>query len=274
MEEAERFSAAAARFKKTIPVHLKVDTGMGRLGVEVGGAMELIEGIRHLPGLQMEGLYTHYSSVEDDAEFSCRQAEQFKQLVQQLRLAGIKIPCIHANNSGALLHQPDTTFSLVRPGLLAYGIVPMGRRTLSDTLQQHLRPALSLKCRVSLVKRVPAGKPFSYGHTFVSPSPMRVATLTAGYGDGYLRSGSSRARVLIGGERCRIIGRITMDQMLADVSELSEVECGDEAVLIGSQRGEKITANELAGWAGTIPWEILTNITYRVPRLYRGSQAA
>src|SRR5439155_18020287 len=175
---------------------------------------------------------------------------------------------LHANNSAALLHQPQTQFNLVRPGLLVYGVLPPGQRRDTSAFQKHLRPALSLKCRVSLVKTIAKGASLSDGRTFVAPRPMRVAILTAGFGDGYLRAGSNRARVLVGGQRCRVLGRITMDQMLVDVSRVDGIAPGDEAVLIGRQAGEVITANELAAWCRTIPWEVLTAITYRVPRLY------
>jgi alanine racemase len=162
----------------------------------------------------------------------------------------------------------------VRPGLLVYGIVPPGRRRLGKTSGSHLQAALALKCRVSLVKEIPRGTPLSYGGTFVAPRKMRVATLTAGYGDGYPRAASNRAEVLVRGQRCRVLGRVTMDQTLVDVSRLKRVRSGDEAVLIGKQGREEITASELAAWCGTVPWEILTGITYRVPRVYRGAHAA
>jgi alanine racemase len=202
------------------------------------------------------------------------QTGRFKSLRGELAAAEVHVPMIHANNSAALLHQPDTMFNMVRPGLLVYGIAPLGRRPALSTLQRCVRPALSWKCRVSLVKDVAKGAGLSYGLSFVAPRRMRVATLTAGYGDGYLRAGSNRAFVLIRGRRCRVIGNITMDQMLADVSRVPKARAGDEAVLIGWQGKESITAAELASWFGTIPWEVLTNITYRVPRIYRGSSAA
>ena len=236
--------------------------------------MALISRINQLPGLQLQGLYTHYSSVEDDAEFSRRQRKRFQKLLAELATKDIHVPLIHANNSGALLHESETLFNLVRPGLLVYGVLPPGKRRRTSSLPKQLRPALSWKCRVSLVKEIPAGTPLSYGHTFTSTERMRVATLTAGYGDGYLRAGSNRAEVLIGGRRCRVLGRITMDQMLVDVTRVRRVIAGDEAVLIGCQGKQKITAGELAEWGGTVPWEVLTNITYRVPRLYRGGHAA
>ena len=274
MAEAKLFSETAVRLRRTVELHVKVDTGMGRLGVTPEGALELIEGIGGLPGLKLQGLYTHYSSVEDDAGFSARQRKQFLKLLGALGARGIQVPLIHANNSGALLHEPDTMFNLVRPGLLVYGVLPPGKRRRRPGLPQQLRPALSWKCRVSLVKEIPAGTSLSYGHTFTAPTKMRVATLTAGYGDGYLRAGSNRAEVLVGGRRCRVLGRITMDQMLVDVSRGRGVRAGDEAVLIGRQGRQEITANELAVRCGTVPWEVLTNISYRVPRVYRGGHAA
>jgi len=274
LEEARWFSKAAVKTKKTVEAHIKVDTGMGRLGVEPDFALELVRQVSALPGLKVAGLFTHYSCVDDDADFSRHQSLQFRGLVAQIKKAGFDIPWIHANSSGALLHEPETLFNLVRPGLLAYGVVAPGRRTVAGELAQHLRPALAFKCRVSLVKDIPQGKPLSYGHTFVSPRPMRVATITAGYGDGYMRAGSNRAEVLIGGCRCRILGNITMDQMIVDVSAVAHVMAGDEVVLIGRQGAGQVSACDLAHWFNTIPWEVLTNITHRVRRLYLGTCAA
>ena len=145
---------------------------------------------------------------------------------------------------------------------------------MRSELQQQVRPALNWKCRVSLVKSIPRGAALSYGRSFIAPRAMRVATITAGYGDGYLRSGGNRARVLIGGEFCRVLGRITMDQIIVDVSHLDGVKTGDAVVLIGKQASREITTNQLAEWCRTIPWEILTAITARVPRVYRGGVAA
>jgi alanine racemase len=273
-DEIARFSRAAKRFGKTVPVHVKIDTGMGRLGASPGDAPELIRRIRRTQGLQVQGVYTHFAAAEDDAAFSRRQANRFRRVLHQLAADAVPIPLSHANNSAALLHEPDTLFNLVRPGLLIYGIIPPGRRRAATGLRHRVRPALSWRCRVSLIKEVRAGTPLSYGGTFVTRRRTRVATLTAGYGDGYLRAGSNRAEVLIGGRRCRLLGRITMDQMLVALPRSLPVQPGDEAVLIGRQGAHEITAGELAAWADTVPWEVLTNITYRVPRLYRGGQAA
>jgi alanine racemase len=274
LEEVKQFSHFAVKLGKTVRAHIKMDTGMGRLGVAPERAIQLIVGASRLPGIEVQGLYTHYSSVEDDAAFSRRQRKRFETVLEQLAARGISIPLIHANNSGALLHEPGTLFNLVRPGLLVYGVVPPGKRRLATTLQQRLRPALSFKCRVSLVKEIPKGASLSYGRAFVAPRRMRVATLTAGYGDGYLRAAGNRAQALIGGKRCAVLGRVTMDQMMVDVSRVPGVRAGDEAVLIGRQGTEEISAGELAGWCGTVPWEVLTAISYRVPRIYRGGHAA
>lgn len=274
LAEAQWFSSAAVKWHKTVDVHVKVDTGMGRLGIQPQRAVELIESIQRLGGIRLQGLYTHYSSVEEDAEFSRKQRSQFQKLLAQLVRKGITVPLRHANNSGGILHEPQTMLNLVRPGLLVYGVVPSGQRPLDSDLPKRLRPALSLFCRVSFTKEIEKGTPISYGHTFVAPRKMQVATLTAGYGDGYLRAGSNRAEVLVQGRRCRVLGRITMDQMLADVSHVPDVNVGAGVVLIGGQGEERITVADVAQWSGTIPWEVLTNITYRVPRLYRGARAA
>ena len=272
--EAERFSAAAVRLHKQVWPHLKIDTGMGRLGAEPESALELVRQIRRLDGLSLEGIYTHYSSAEEDVEYSRSQADRFSGLLSELRTAGIEIPLIHANNSGALLFEPRTVFNLVRPGLLVYGVVPPCQRPVQSQLRSRVRPALAFKSRVSLVKEVAPGRGLSYGHTYITPHRLRLATVTAGYGDGYLRAASNRGQVLVCGQRCPILGRITMDQMLVDVSTVEKVDAGDEVVLLGTQQGATITANEVAHWMNTIPWEVFTNITYRVPRLYHGSQAA
>jgi alanine racemase len=274
LAEAKAFAAAAAHQKKITPVHVKVDTGMGRLGVAVADAVDLVKRIVALRHLTMAGLYTHFASAEDDRTFSREQRVRFTSVVDALRERQLLPPFIHAQNSAALLHEPDDACNVVRPGLLVYGIAPPGRRRRSGLIGHHLHPALLLKCRVSLVKEISRGTPLSYGGSFIAPRRMRVATLTAGYGDGYPRAASNRAEVLVHGRRCRVLGRVTMDQTLVDVSRIKRVRSGDEAVLIGRQGREEITATELAAWCGTVPWEILTGITYRVPRVYRGGHAA
>jgi alanine racemase len=271
--EVAAFAAAARKLRRSVDVHLKVDTGMGRLGAAPDEALAVAQEILRHDALKLHGLYTHFSSAEDDAEFSVQQAAAFSRVVAQLKNAGIQPALLHANNSAAILHEPGTTLDLVRPGLLIYGIVPTGSRRLAPPAPE-LRPALSWHCRVALVKEIARGTPLSYGRAFIAPRKMRVATITAGYGDGWLRAGAGHGAVLIRGRRCVVLGRVTMDQMLVDLAHAPDAQPGDIATLIGAQGDDSITAAELAKWCGTIPWEVLTNITYRVPRLYRGSHAA
>jgi alanine racemase len=272
--EAQRLSAAAARLGRQALVHLKVDTGMGRLGARPADAPSLLAQLETLPGLIVQGLYTHFSSAESDARFTRQQRETFQTLLELLVKQGRAFEYIHANNSAGVLLEPKSVFNTVRPGLLVYGIIPPGSRQIPPKLKQLLRPALSWKCRVSVVKTVPAKYPLSYGQTFRTRKATRVATITAGYGDGYMRSGSTKAQVLVHGKRCAVLGRITMDQMIVDVSRVPGIQAGDEVVLLGRQGKAEIKTIDLAKWFGTIPWEVLTNITYRVPRVYLGGHAA
>jgi alanine racemase len=272
--EAERISTAAGKLRKIAAIQVKVDTGMGRLGVLPGNAIKLLRAIQSLPNLTLQGLYTHFASVEDNAHFSGKQRRTFLRVVNAARRAGISIPLIHANNSGGLLHEPSTIFNMVRPGLLVYGVVPPGERDPDGVLRENLRPAMAFKTRVALVREIQKNTPVSYGGTFIAPRRMRIAVLAAGYGDGFPRAGSNRAEVLLHGRRCRVLGRITMDQTIVDASETPVLQPGDEAVFFGKQNGNEIRASELASWCGTIPWEILTTITYRVPRVYLGASAS
>ena len=271
LAEAIKFSRIAKKMNKNVRAHLKIDTGMGRLGCSPDKAGELAGLIKHLPNLSLEGIYTHYASAEDKITFSSRQRTIF---AKTLKSIDHKFEFTHANNSAALLHEPKSIYNLARPGLLVYGVMPPGKRTPPELIRKHLQPALSWKCRVTFVKNITKGTPLSYGQKYVSRKKMRVATLSAGYGDGYLASTSGQAKVIIGGKLCSILGRITMDQMLADVSRLPSIKTGDEAILIGPQHNQCITANQVAQWAGTVPWETLAAISHRVPRLYRGTQAA
>ncbi len=274
LEEAKRFSECAGKLRRVVDVHLKVDTGMGRLGAKPDEAVALAREVSQLPHLTLRGIYSHYASAEDDARYSKRQRELFLKVVTELHAAGITPDFIHLRNSGGVLFEADGVSNTIRPGLLVYGIVPAGKRRLPGDLHCKLRPALTWKSRVSFVKTVEAGQKLSYGGTFMAVKRMKVATVTAGYGDGYLRSGSGRAKVLIGGKLCPVLGRVTMDQMLVDVTGLKSVAAGDEVVLLGRQGKKEIAAGQLATWLGTIPWEVLTSITYRVARVYRGGCAA
>ena len=273
-DQLQQISKTAQKLGVKASVHLKVDTGMGRLGVAPELASRLAATARVTPGVVLAGLYTHYASVEEEAAYTQNQRQSFRKVREAIRAEGGDPEWIHsANSAGILLEHPDGC-NAVRPGLLVYGVIPPGSRLGGRIKIDRFQPALSWKARVSFIKEVKPGSRLSYGGTYVVKRSSRIATVTAGYGDGYLRSGSSRAEVLIHGRRCPVVGRITMDQMLVDVTRLEGVSPGEEAVLIGTQGQGNITATDVAGWMGTIPWEVLTSITYRVPRIYRGGQAS
>lgn len=272
--ELHAIADCARRLKLKARVHLKIDTGMGRLGVAPEDAVGLATEIRATDSVELVGLYTHYANVEEEASFTRNQRQTFRRIRDLVRAHGGDPEWVHvANSGGVLLELPDTC-NAVRPGLLVYGILPPGSRLSGKSNPNPFKPALSWKARVSFVKEVSQGARLSYGGTFTARKKMRVATVTAGYGDGYLRAASDRAEVLIQGRPCPVLGRVTMDQMLVDVTRLANVKPGDEVVLLGKQGSGCIRAEDLATWMGTIPWEVLTSITYRVPRVYRGGQAA
>lgn len=262
--EVAAYAAAAVRLGKRARLHAVVDTGMGRMGALPEDFAALVEAIRHDPHCLLEGIATHFPSADEDEPFTRAQIARFREIVE--RIAPEPGCLVHLGNSAGLIgFQRETPFAnLARPGLSLYGVSPL------PEIEVDLRPVLSLKTRVTLVREVPAGTGISYGRTYVTDRPARVATLAAGYGDGYPRSLSGQgADVLVGGKRCPLLGRVTMDQIVVDVTGLAKVEAGNEAVLIGRQGDEAIPAAELAKKAGTIPWEILTGITRRVVRVYQ-----
>jgi len=243
-----------------LPVHLAIDTGMGRMGIAEESALAVIADIANLPGLTVTGIATHLPVADEDAQYTHDQSVRFQAILSRLRPSP---PQVHSLNSAALLQFPPAAGTLVRAGLMLYGASPL------PEYQSRLRPALTLKTRITLVRDVPAGHGISYGRTFITPHPMRVATLAIGYADGFNRHLSNQgADVLIRGHRCALLGRVTMDQVMADVSYVSEAAIGDEAILIGSSGNAQILAGELAAKAGTIAWDIFTGIGPRVDRVY------
>ncbi len=258
--EAEDYARhAAAQSRAPFGVEIKVDTGMGRCGVLPPDFQALRAAVERSPALRLAGVVTHLPSADEDAAFSADQLARFASLATNLP------PGAHhqAQNSAGLLGFAHGAGNLVRPGLMLYGSSPL------PEFQTRLRPALTLKTRVTLVRELPAGWGVSYGRTFVTPRPMRVGTLAAGYADGYQRHLSNAgADVLVRGRRCALLGRVTMDQVMIDLDELPGVGPGEEVVLMGRQGDEKILAAELAQKAGTIPWEIFTGLTARVGRFY------
>jgi alanine racemase len=261
-ELAVALNKMAKDAKKRVNIHVKIDTGMGRLGVLYKDAFSFIKKIKRLAFLNLEGLYTHFPCADINSSFTGEQIKIFDRLIARLRADDINIPLCHAANSMGVLAYRKSHFNLVRPGLIIYGLYP--RRNIN----LKLKPVMSLKTKVIYLKRMPAGWGISYGHTYRTRRNTTVVTLPIGYGDGYPRNLSDKAEVLIRKNRFRISGRICMDQILVDVAEVP-VKIGDEVILIGSDGVNKITAEELAHQAGTIPYEIVCGIGSRVPRIYK-----
>lgn len=260
VEEAAAYSSLS-RLQPT-PVHVKLDTGMGRIGVWHGEALAVVREIAALHGVAITGLASHLPSADDDDVFTSVQLATFHRRAAELREHGLPDVPLHIENSAGAIGFPEQAGDLVRVGLALYGSSPRAE------FQSQLRPALAWKTRIALVRDVQAGRSISYGRTFTTPHAMRIATLAVGYADGYQRHLSNvGAEVLIRGRRCAVLGRVTMDQILADVTALDAIAVGDEAVLIGRQGDEEITAAELAKKAGTIPWEIFTGLGPRVERV-------
>lgn len=259
--EAKALSDEAVKRKSTAKVHVKVDTGMGRVGALPSEAAALIQKISSLPNLEIEGLFTHFARAEEQADtYTKDQYEKFKALLP--KFPNIKIK--HAANSAGTLFHPETHLDMVRVGIMMYGLLPQGNSHRSI----KLLPALSLKTRVVYTKRVPAGTPLSYGGIFTTKKETTIATLPVGYADGYSRRLSNRARILINGKRYPVVGNITMDMILVDAGD-DKVQVGDEAVLIGNQGAESISADEIAGLLDTISYEVVCSIGKRVPRIYK-----
>jgi len=256
--------AVAAR--GPVGVHVKVDTGMHRVGVwppeDLVAYLQAVSGA----GLQVEGIWTHLAKSEDDLATTSAQLDRFVDALERAKTAGFAPRYRHAANSGAVLRHPESTFDLVRPGIGLFGMAP------DPSISADLRPALTWRSAVSLSRRLAAGERVSYGHRYELAADAWMATVPVGYADGYPRALSCAADVLIHGRRCRVAGSVTMDQLIVDCGDL-EVRAGDEVMLLGSQDGERITAWELAERADTIAYEIVTRIGQRVPRAYTGGEA-
>jgi alanine racemase len=264
----EGLAAAAKKAGRTVDAHLKVDTGMGRIGVLPDDLVPLLRSARRFPEVRLDGLLSHFANADlADAELTQRQVERFKEALKAMRGEGYAPSYRHLSNSAGVLDLPEVRdgleLNLLRPGLMLYGVAPAAHlRTVLS-----LRPVLSWKTAVTHVKAVPAGTPISYGSTWVAQRPSMIATLPVGYADGYVRRYSSRAEVLVRGQRARIAGRVCMDMCLVDVTDVPGVAVGDEVVLLGQQGKEAITADELAGLGETIPYEVLCGVGARVPRV-------
>jgi alanine racemase len=268
-EEVDRFEAVGREAGRVLPVHLKIDTGMGRLGVWHEYAGRLYERLRQAEHIRVDGAFTHFSSADDDPAFTDEQRRRFLAALRSCAGLDPARLLIHADNSAGLETAHDgQPFNAVRVGLLQFGILPHPNSMLARV---HTEPVFSFHTRVGLVKRLPAGTDISYNRTRKLKRDSVVAVLCAGYGDGIARACSDRAQILVRGTRCAVLGRVTMDQTIIDVTDVPGVRCGDQATLVGGQDAAQISIAEFSTWSDSIPWETLCSVTKRVPRVYRTS---
>ena len=253
--------ARAAR-GRAFGVHLKVDTGMGRLGVVAAELEGFLDGLARVRGARIDGLMTHFASADSDPVQTREQLERFATARALVAARGHRPRTVHAANSAAALAVADARFDLVRTGIALYGLAP------APGTGEGLRPAMRLRTEVIAVRDLPADSPIGYGATFRTSRPSRIATVPVGYGDGLLRSTSNRGHMLVQGQRAPIVGNVSMDLTTLDVTGVAGVAVGDEVVLLGAQGSDRIGAEEIAVSAGTIMYEVLTNVSRRVPRFY------
>ncbi|MBW1958935.1 MAG: alanine racemase [Deltaproteobacteria bacterium] len=276
---AQALSDVAVSSNKQIKVHLKVDTGMGRLGLLpdyrrppeteqnlMGNAIRDVESISSLAGLTMEGVYTHFATADSsDKAYAEKQFKIFIDFLNELRRAGMNPPLCHAANSAAIIDMPETHLHIVRAGIAIYGLYP------SDQVNKRriaLKPAMTLKSKIVHLKKVPPGFKVSYGSTYQTPKSTTIASIPVGYADGFNRLLSSRGHMLVRGRRAPIVGRVCMDQTMLDVGHIPDVALEDEVVIFGRQEDASITVDEIAATLNTINYEIVSSLTARVPRIY------
>lgn len=263
---AEHLASLAKLDEQPYRVHIKVETGMGRLGLPAEEVLPLLRSTIFQRALCAEGLMTHFADADNtDPTYTEIQLERFRSVITQLEASGFSIPLIHAANSAAILCHPSSLFNLVRPGIMLYGYQTARHFSPSP----DLKPVLSLTTKVIQLRTLPCGESVSYNRMFRATRPSHIAVLPIGYADGYSRLLSNRGAVLIKGCRAPIVGRVCMDMTMVDVTDIPNVKIGDEAVLIGRQGEQEITADDLARWAETVPYEVLCAIGPRVARVYR-----
>jgi len=265
-ESLEHLSKAARTRRKKLRVHLKVDTGMGRLGVPLSLWPDFLKETKKFPETEVEGILSHFSMTDEDGgEYSARQWQEFQKALAVAKGMGISCRYVHIANSGNLTAFPSYAGNLVRPGIMLYGSYPS--RSCQNLIQ--LKPLMTFKTRIHFLKSVPSGTKISYGGTFTTQRESLIATLPVGYGDGYRWNLSNRGEVLVRGKRAPVVGRVCMDYVVVDVTAIPGVGEGDEVVLMGRQGGERITAEEIAEKVGSISYEVLCSIGKRVPRIYK-----
>ncbi|HVJ48033.1 alanine racemase [Desulfitobacterium sp.] len=262
--QAEALSEAALAEGKKATIHLKIDTGMGRIGFRKDTYQEILR-IAELPNLFIEGIYTHFvNSDQLDLSFAREQLKEFLDLCTRLQTQGINIPIRHAANSAAILQFPEAHLDLVRPGIILYGLPPSQQVGGNSGFE----PVMTWKARIAHIKEIEAGETVSYGRTFRAAYPTRVATVPVGYADGLHRALSNRGEMLVNGRRAAIIGRVCMDQTMLDITKIPGIEVGSLVTLLGSDGYERIDASEMARWLESINYEVVCDISKRVPRVY------
>ena len=268
---AELISQEAVRQGKDAFIHIKIDTGMGRIGFPATEeSADAVERISRLPGIRIEGMFTHFAKADErDKTYTFLQHDRFVKMKELTEKRQIHVQYFDCDNSAGIIDFPDMKHDLARAGIAMYGMYPSDE---VDRSAVDLRPALSRVSHVSFVKDVEAGTPISYGGTFVSDRPMRVATIPVGYGDGYPRSLSNKGYVLIHGKRAKILGRVCMDQFMADVTDIPETAFMDRVVLVGRDGDEEITVDDLAALSGRFNYEFVCCLGKRIPRIYKKSE--
>ena len=259
---AKKINTIAKKRNLVMPVHIKVDTGMGRVGMLPDKAFSEISKISGLSNIKPEGIMSHFSDADlQDKDFAYRQQDIFSTLIAALKKSGITFKFIHMANSAAVLTMPDAHFNTVRPGIMLYGY--------GCCEKEKLKPVMTIKSKIILLKKVPKGTSISYGRTFITKRKSTIATIPVGYADGYNRKLSNNGEVLIKGKRAPVVGRVCMDTIMVDVTDIPDVNYKSEIVLIGRQGREQIFADDIAEKISTIPYEVLTSIGARVKRVYK-----
>jgi len=266
MEFAKKLSQEAKKASKIMPIHIKVDTGMGRLGPHYKQAGNFIRRVNNLTNLYLEGIYTHFPVADNDPEFTNKQINAFSGLIKELKKEKIIFKYRHCANSIGLINYPDAHFNMVRPGIVLYGIKP------SDDISLDVTPVLSLKSRIIFIKKIDKGMSVSYGRCFIADKARNIATVSVGYADGYPWSLSGVSKVIIGNKLFDIAGRVCMDHIMVDLKDNKDIKVKEEVILIGRRGKTRISVEELAKLAKTIPYEIVSRLSYKIPRFYKGGK--
>ncbi|MCK4912148.1 MAG: alanine racemase [Candidatus Omnitrophica bacterium] len=260
---ARKLDKAAKVAKKIVPIHVKIDTGMGRLGIYYNKAHDFIKKLSNFKNLSLEGIYTHFSVADSDKKFTNQQISVFNNFIKQLAKEKITFKFCHCANSIGIIKYPNAHFNMVRPGLILYGI------EAAKGLNLNLKPVLSLKSKIIFIKKITKGRSVSYGRNYIAKGTRNIATVAVGYADGYPWALSNKSRVIIKDDFFNLAGRICMDHIMIDLGRRADIKVGDEVILIGRSKRKKLSIKELAKIANTISYEIVSCLSLKIPRIYR-----